>query len=249
MFAATKIKPWSKKNVFLDGVVTVTKGYDEEKGRFAHAVVHDPKPLYDALGPDLGRKAHLVLVWTLTTVEFGERAPFPFEETGLPRDVLKGVREVKEYGGRVYNQILMPTLICDHDGTYTGWCSRGKTVEDPERGFLLGLMQWASGAHYWDNSAPPLRLNTRAKDKSHWEGQPWPAEIIEDSGWSGTQKGRCYHVYDRAIKFERPLTDEEVERFKAKLFATERGPGIGNPYVASEDNQTFRLRGSRDSSD
>lgn len=249
-FPKQEIKPWKKTTEFYDGMLTITKGLDETGKRFGHAQLHDPKPLYDALGLEMGRRAHVTLAWALATVEFGPNSPFPYEEAGVPEGLIREVRKVEDRFRGTYWQVYLPTLGGDIDGTYTGWYTGpNDDGNDPEVAFLLGLISWASGCLYWDNSPPPLRLNTRAKDKAHWEKQPWPAEIVEDSGWKSWEAGRCYWQFTRTLKFERVLSDDEVETFKKKLFATERGPGVGDPYVKTDDNQTFALSGARDSSD
>lgn len=56
--------------------------------------------------------------------------------------------------------------------------------------------------------------------------------IVSDTGWKGTNLGRCYNKYTRVVVFSYDSTDEEIKKIESEMYGQQKhtksenfGPG------------------------
>lgn len=233
---------WSAETLHWDGALSVTRGL--RGGTFFRdlALTRDTEPFFKHhLGEEFGTRALSFFQWALCVYGAGDHTGKVSTSPSCPDPEVAAV--LRQMHGCWY----LPTLCVDADGIVHQWV--GGPEDKEELAFLLSLMHCAQMLFSCDNAPIELKVSTRRKQEEAQAIVPWPATMVEDSGWTTTRAGNCYREYDRTIKFERPLDSVEVDAFKTKWWATQRSPGCGDPNITSTDNQTFLLRTAVDSSD
>lgn len=233
---------WSAETLHWGGALSVTRGL--RSGTFFRdlALSRNAECYFKHhLGDEFGMRALSFFQWALCVYGAGDHTGKVASAPPCPDPEVAAV--LRQQHGCWY----LPTLCVDADGLINTWA--GGPEDKEEIAFLLSLMRCAQMLFACDNAPIELKISTRRKQREAQALVPWPATIVEDSGWATRQRGNCYREFDRTVKFERPLDAAEVDAFKAKWFATERSPGWGDPNITTADNQTFQLRTAVDSSD
>ncbi len=79
----------------------------------------------------------------------------------------------------------------------------------------------------------------------------FPVDIVSDTKWryaASARPGRGLHDYERTIVFTRKLGDYESKKLLKLLYEIDN-PGYCNWSFKTQDNVTFRITSTMDSSD
>lgn len=232
---------WTTSHVHWEGCLVVQRSFQD--GKFSRIPLLNEEKAEEVFnrlfGPELGARALRLFQWAL---ELYKTNPLGKIEGSQPCPD----PEVKSLLKDLHGNYSLPTLTVDAEYVVNGWVPGEGGRE--EVAFLLSLVGCAKNLFNWDNSPIELKISTWHKKRVELALLPWPAKIVEDSGWSTKTRGKSYHESIRALKFERVLTREEADQAQLKMTYCE-GSQSGRPLITSGDLQTFQLMHVVDSSD